>query len=238
VLESLTINGTLVVYDNGKIRAIRGRTWTFLRYSGRTCVKCGNPLTMDRQSDYCPLCFHCHSFQGVNYIGIYHHDRDDDLRTGIYGLKGGNEFWANVFGLALSMMLVNEPPDLTREPVLVSVPSHPEDHPERDYHPPDRLARRIAIHTPCIYRPDLLVKTAPSEQKTISGSSDRFRQVRGKYEAVEGFEGTQVFLVDDVMTTGATASECARCCLDAGASEVYVLIVGRNYEFLEDRDYG
>ncbi len=49
--------------------------------------------------------------------------------------------------------------------------------------------------------------------------------------------GEQVFVIDDVMTTGATVSMCAECCIDAGASEVHVVVIGRNYRFLEDIEY-
>lgn len=237
-MEELYEGETQVFYDRDRIRIERRREWTFPRYVGRKCIRCGNPLAKDVWSDHCALCRECHSFKGVNYLGIYHRDRRDDLRSGIYGLKAGNGFWAKAFGLALSLILLNEPPDLKGHPVLVAVPTHPLDHPDRDYHPPDRLARKIAEHTPASYRPNALVKTSPSEQKTVGGSHDRFRLVENKYRPRESLVGEQVFIIDDVMTTGATVSTCARCCLDAGAAEVHVLVVGRHYEFLEDREYG
>ncbi|MDE2298155.1 MAG: ComF family protein, partial [Burkholderiales bacterium] len=39
--------------------------------------------------------------------------------------------------------------------------------------------------------------------------------------------GRRVTLVDDVMTTGATAAEASRTLLQAGASEVHVWVVAR-----------
>jgi predicted amidophosphoribosyltransferase len=59
---------------------------------------------------------------------------------------------------------------------------------------------------------------------------------RGRRETVEGaFEvvrprlvcGERVLLVDDVFTTGATASACAAALRGAGAREVYVLTLAR-----------
>lgn len=237
MIDELNEDGTSVIYETERIRAIRQVEWSFPRYAGRKCALCGNPLIKEIRSNFCALCRNCHSFHGVKYVGIYHHNRNDDLKRGIFGLKDGNKVWADVFGLALSLIIVNEPPSLKGDPILVAVPAHPDDHPERTYSPPDRLARRIATHTPTTYRPNFLRKTAPSEQKSIANSSTRFREVEGKYRATQRLNGEQVFVIDDVMTTGATVSTCAACCIDAGASEVHVVVVGRNYKFLEDREY-
>ena len=43
----------------------------------------------------------------------------------------------------------------------------------------------------------------------------------------EEIAGREIILVDDVFTTGTTASECARVLRRAGAAEVYVATVAR-----------
>jgi predicted amidophosphoribosyltransferase len=82
------------------------------------------------------------------------------------------------------------------------------------------------------------VKVEPNVQKDISSSVDRFEEIRGKFAPNVSIKGRRSFLVDDVMTSGATLSECARMCTLAGASAVHGLVVGRNFRFLEDREYG
>jgi ComF family protein len=70
-------------------------------------------------------------------------------------------------------------------------------------------------------------------QETVSqtGLTRRQRQanLRGAFTvtAPEKLQGRRVLLVDDVMTTGATASECSRVLLRAGASEVFVATAAR-----------
>ncbi len=58
-------------------------------------------------------------------------------------------------------------------------------------------------------------------------AKERTRNLRGAFKATRQFGGRRVMLVDDVMTTGATANECARHLIKAGASEVVVLTLAR-----------
>ena len=59
----------------------------------------------------------------------------------------------------------------------------------------------------------------------------RFKNVRGNFVVPTKFwpqiKGQIVLLVDDVLTTGATAHECAKALKQAGAAQVYVLAVAR-----------
>lgn len=62
-------------------------------------------------------------------------------------------------------------------------------------------------------------------------ASARRRNVRGAFRLRPGFEekvrDSHILLIDDVLTTGATAGECARCLKKAGAAAVDVLTLAR-----------
>jgi predicted amidophosphoribosyltransferase len=57
-------------------------------------------------------------------------------------------------------------------------------------------------------------------QSTLKDESARRANVSNCYECVCGVRGTRVLLIDDIITTGATMSECARELRMAGAEDV------------------
>lgn len=62
--------------------------------------------------------------------------------------------------------------------------------------------------------------------------ADRFANVAGAFKVSDPDEvkGKTILLIDDILTTGATASECARVLKDAGAVKVIILTLSRAIE--------
>lgn len=64
-------------------------------------------------------------------------------------------------------------------------------------------------------------------QSGLTGGSARWENVKGVYRAAEECRGRRVLLVDDVCTTGATLTECARVLEEAGAEAVVCAAAAR-----------
>lgn len=110
---------------------------------------------------------------------------------------------------------------LPRADVVVPVPSSPRRALSRGFSAPAILADTFAS-TLGIKSSPYLVRRKGKAQASLS-HSDRQRNVDHGFEArVELDSEPVVLLVDDVLTTGATASVCARALLVAGAKAVHV----------------
>ncbi|HEX5433899.1 MAG TPA: ComF family protein [Candidatus Angelobacter sp.] len=74
-----------------------------------------------------------------------------------------------------------------------------------------------------------LVRQRETASQTGLTRHQRRANVRGAFAVVrpDTIQGRSILLVDDVMTTGTTAGECARILLRAGAKEVFVATVAR-----------
>ena len=76
----------------------------------------------------------------------------------------------------------------------------------------------------------LLKKTRNNPAQSGTGSAEKRRaNVSGVYRAADGekIKGKSILLVDDIVTTGATLSECGRVLMSAGAGEVKAATVAR-----------
>jgi ComF family protein len=73
----------------------------------------------------------------------------------------------------------------------------------------------------------VLLRIRETPPQVGRGRAERRRNVKGAFWANGAVEGREVVIVDDVVTTGATADAAARALLDAGATRVSVAALAR-----------
>jgi ComF family protein len=110
---------------------------------------------------------------------------------------------------------------------LVPVPLARDRERERGFNQAGLLAERLARGLGAPTRPRWLARTRATAPQTALTAAERQGNVRGAFVASTSAAGADVVLVDDVLTTGATAGECARALHAAGARSVGVLTVAR-----------
>jgi len=114
---------------------------------------------------------------------------------------------------------------------VLPVPLAPARLAERGYNQAWELARRLARALGVAADAHLLWRPADSLHQADLGRADRQRSLRGAFMVDPRrrgeIAGRRVALVDDVMTTGATAREAATALLRGGAAAVDVWVVAR-----------
>lgn len=151
------------------------------------------------------------------------------MRRLLLALKfGGRERIASVLG-ALAGEMWCRPGGLEGYAAIVPVPLSRKRRRERGFNQAERIAKSIARHAGLRLRRRLLVKKRDSPPQAGLAAASRRRNVRGSYRASipTHLKGCELLLVDDVLTTGATADAAAKALVRAGARAVDVLTLAR-----------
>jgi ComF family protein len=113
--------------------------------------------------------------------------------------------------------------------LITPVPLHSVKQREREFNQAGRLATRLSATLQIPMNEKLLRRVIPTATQTLLTRQQRTANMRGAFAIRPGarLNGERVILVDDVFTTGATTSACARVLLAAGAGDVCVWTVAR-----------
>ncbi len=120
---------------------------------------------------------------------------------------------------------------LARAQWLVPVPLHRARLSQRGFNQSALLARALSRRTGVPLALDALARTRPTPALGALSAARRAEAMHGaiavRPHRAAGLAGQRVLLIDDVMTSGATAAACARVLLDAGAANIDVLVACR-----------
>lgn len=109
--------------------------------------------------------------------------------------------------------------------MIVPVPLYADRLQERGYNQALLLSGHVAraLSAPC--RPSALRRIRETSPQARLSQGDRRLNVKGAFDAGESMEGQSVLLIDDVVTTGSTLSECAAALRAAEARCIYAIAV-------------
>jgi competence protein ComFC len=112
--------------------------------------------------------------------------------------------------------------------VIVPVPLHPARQRERGFNQARLLAELLSADTSIPCKP-LLKRIRYTTTQTALDRSERMENLHNAFRLRKNMDvrGLQVLLIDDVLTTGSTLSECARVLKRAGAKSVHAATAAR-----------
>ena len=120
-------------------------------------------------------------------------------------------------------------------PLIVPVPLHASKRGERGFNQAELIVRAARKRLPERYEiaDGLLQRERPTHSQVGLTREERVANMRGAFRVTDPqrVKGRTVIVVDDVMTTGTTVSECARVLKKAGAEKVWAATVARTLKF-------
>ncbi len=140
------------------------------------------------------------------------------------GRKSLKPFFA---GLMMEFVLTHN--ILSHIDAVVAVPMNPRKEKDRGFNQASLLGSALAQKTKKPFIKSALYCRKDLIPQSALGRSERKQHVRGAFEARDRarIQNQRLLLVDDILTTGQTASECAKALKNAGAVSVTVLAVAR-----------
>lgn len=193
------------------------------------CDGCGAGFEMDGGAFAAERCAAClarpYAFARARAACVY----DEASRGLILRFKhGDHQPFAPLFARWLSRAAA---PLLDQADAVVPVPLHRFRLLSRRFNQAAEIARPLARDAGLDYLPDALVRR--TRTATQGGKSARGRRLNVKSafavteDGARRVRGRRILLIDDVLTTGATAEACARALIEAGARAVDLAVIAR-----------
>ncbi|MBQ0004855.1 MAG: ComF family protein [Clostridiales bacterium] len=191
--------------------------------TGRTCTKCGKPLSVSNTRNICYSCAeHTHFFRKGYTCSEY----GTHERALLYKLKYNSDTAVAVMaGEAVADMLAYSC-DCDYD-LIIPVPAHRSRQLSRGYNQAQLIAEEAASKLGITCDSTIVERTAHTDKLRTKTPDERraildgvFRVRAGKNAAIRGLK---ILVVDDIYTTGATMDSVARVLYEAGAESVDIV---------------
>jgi ComF family protein len=193
------------------------------------CARCGVPFASTGQSGPDALCPGCQAHPPVFRQARAALRYDEQARRLILPLKHGDR--VELAAILAPMMARAGVTLLQQADLLVPVPLHRRRLFERKYNQAAVLAFAIGRLADRPVLPDALSRTRRTAPLDDKSPEERAQELAGTIQVRTARQskltGRTVLLIDDVMTSGATANACAATLLGAGVAQVDVLAAAR-----------
>ncbi len=204
--------------------------WSRLTFiSSPQCYRCGWPIPFDHGESQCGKCLaEPPPFEGGWSTFVY----KDLVRSLIIRFKHGDAtYLAPVFAKWLFAGNQRQRDQLLSCDYLIPVPMHRWRLLKRRYNQATLLARHLSPLCDVAVHPFALERIRNTDTQHKKSRQRRKENVRSAFRVMEKYReelaGKTVCLIDDVWTTGATLTACAKVLRRAGVAKVYVLSLAR-----------
>ena len=210
--------------------------------SDALCARCGDALGMESVRFAGAMgvsdCTMCRMAPPEFARAVAFADYDNEIREMLHLLKfdGQRGLAQHVLGEWLAAAVLKLRDEAGADLVVVPVPLFAERQRSRGFNQAGVLAvgavkrlGKLAPYWKLRIEADAMIRVKDTRAMYALAPQQRRASLRGAFRIAnaEAVRGREVLLIDDIMTTGATARECSRVLLRAGATKVWVATVAR-----------
>lgn len=211
----------------------------------RTCVSCDNKLTPEENS-ICETCFakiktaektfleseYKRKFNEEkivkDFLSLFVFEENSPIRDLLHGLKYDKKFKLGIFLGKILAANFDERIKTWDADFIIPVPLHKLKKAERGFNQSYYVAKGLVKSL------DVKIKTHIIKRKRFTATQTKLNSEERKENMKDAFvitnkkiiDGKNIILLDDVITTGATISECARILKQNGANNIFAISVG------------
>jgi competence protein ComFC len=210
----------------------------------RFCPSCKNKLKPNEIA-VCPACLQKIKITGeerlqyefdrkfaVNkiisdYVSLYVFEKDKELQHIIHSLKYDRKF---LTGKILGEKVGNHIKDKVKEwkiDFIIPVPLHPLKKAERGYNQSFYISKGLSKSLNIPVKNHFIKRKRFTQSQTTMNFDERQKNISNAFKVRNcvGLKGKNILLVDDVITTGSTISECGRVLLENRANKIFAASV-------------
>jgi ComF family protein len=210
----------------------------------RFCVSCSTKLNPSEDS-FCVNCLNKieiasaerinHEFERKfkddkiisDFFSLFVFEKDGELQHGIHALKYSNRFKVGIFLGVLLGRKVRELNQIWKIDFVIPIPLHHLKKAERGYNQSYYIAKGVNLILNCKLKENAVKRVKYTESQTTMNLSERKENIAEAFKVrrMKTLQGKNILLIDDVITTGATITECGNILLESGANKIYAASV-------------
>jgi len=208
------------------------------------CGKCGEAIDLGMDMEDARfagmmaegfLCRECRLAAPEFVRAVAYGNYDGEMRGLIRLLKFGHvRGVARLLGGRMAEAVLQLEAEAARELIVIAVPLFPRRERQRGYNQSVLLAdealrqlKRMRPEWKLTAAHQALERRKSTESSFVLSRQGRRRNLSGAFRVKGDVRGREVLLIDDILTSGATARECARVLMRAGAAKVWVATLAR-----------
>ncbi len=187
------------------------------------CLQCSRHLTAFNRQGLCPNCLKTtYAFDTAFSTCLY----EGVLPVLIYAFKYyGKTLLKKTLGHWMIDSIETYHVPIEKFDMILPMPLHAARYRERGFNQAELLSSAIAQHYHLIHRTDILTRWRPTPSQTLQDAKQRWTNVSGAFRINHPLDiaDKSILIVDDLLTTAATADAASNILKDSGAAYVGVL---------------